>query len=293
MNETLIRSGADENYLLRLFYSFAKPSVRPWRGHHHTELEISLVRQGSGVFTVGKKVYDIAPGDVFLFGTHEEHYITGISEGDDMKLMNIHFEPRFIWASSGEMFDAKYFKIFFDRSPNFENRLDRSNPATAEIRRLLDEIEEEATARSSEYELMIKVKLLTILVLLIRDYDYVSARENYTETSKYAQISRAMKFLDDNISEEFTLEDLAGQANLNRTYFITLFKKLNGVTPWEYITARRVELAKTYLREGRMSVLQVATACGFNNASNFNRAFKKVTGQPPSAYRASKSKSQR
>ena len=107
MNETLIRSGADENYLLRLFYSFAKPSVRPWRGHHHTELEISLVRQGSGVFTVGKKVFDIAPGDVFLFGTHEEHYITGISEGDDMKLMNIHFEPRFIWASSGEMFDAK------------------------------------------------------------------------------------------------------------------------------------------------------------------------------------------
>mgnify|MGYP002530571492 CR=1 FL=1 len=162
-----------------------------------------------------------------------------------------------------------------------------------EIRRLLDEIEEEATARSSEYELMIKVKLLTILVLLIRDYDYVSARENYTETSKYAQISRAMKFLDDNISEEFTLEDLAGQANLNRTYFITLFKKLNGVTPWEYITARRVELAKTYLREGRMSILQVATTCGFNNASNFNRAFKKVTGQPPSAYRASKSKSQR
>ena len=192
-----------------------------------------------------------------------------------------------------EMFDAKYFKIFFDRSPNFENRLDRSNPATAEIRRLLDEIEEEATARSSEYELMIKVKLLTILVRPIRDYDYVSARENYTETSKYAQISRAMKFLDDNISEEFTLEDLAGQANLNRTYFITLFKKLNGVTPWEYITARRVELAKTYLREGRMSVLQVATTCGFNNASNFNRAFKKVTGQPPSAYRASKSKSQR
>ena len=149
-----IKSGNNENYLLRLFYSVAKPSKREYREHHHTELEISLIKQGSGTYTVKDRQYDIIPGDIFLFGTHEVHYITDIAESGEMRLMNIHFEPRFIWASQNELFDAKYLKIFFDRSEGFENRLDRANPATDEIRRLLTDIENEAESKNAEFELM-------------------------------------------------------------------------------------------------------------------------------------------
>ncbi len=272
-----------ESGLLRLFYSSAKPSKREWREHHHTELEISLVLEGDGTYAVRGRQYDIRPGDVFLFGTHEEHYITDITR--DLTLMNIHFEPRYIWASRDGMFDAKFLKIFFDRSQAFENRLDRDNPATAEIRRLLLEIEDESVRKRSEYELMIKVKLLTVLVLLIREYDYVSRAHSYTESAKLGQLSEAMRYLDANIAEPLTLEEIAAKANLNKTYFITLFRRLNGVTPWEYITARRIERAEEMLEDRSRSVLDVAVSCGFNNASNFNRAFRKVTGQTPSEYR--------
>ena len=283
-----IRSGSNENYLLRLFYSSAKPSKREYREHHHTELEISLIKTGSGTYTVKDRTYDIRPGDIFLFGTHEEHYITDISDtgdSDRMELMNIHFEPRFIWASRNEMFDAKYLKIFFDRSESFENRLDRDNPATAEIRRLLLEIENESIDKSAEFELMIKVKLLTILVLLIREYDYVSRSNSYNESSKFNQISQAMRYIDENLSEPLTLEHIAERANLNKTYFTTLFRKLNGVTPWEYITARRIERSFLLLQNGELNILEIAISCGFNNVSNFNRAFRKVTGLTPSEYR--------
>lgn len=280
-----IKSGNNENYLLRLFYSAAKPSKREYREHHHTELEISLVKQGRGVYTVKNRQYDIKPGDIFLFGTHEVHYITDISDCDELLLMNIHFEPRFIWASSNEMFDAKYLKIFFDRSESFENRLDRDNPATAEIRRLLCDIETETTSKRAEFELMVKVKLLTILVLLIREYNYVSRSKSYVESSKFSQISSAMKFLDENMTESLTLDEIAEKANLNRTYFTTLFRKLNGVTPWEYITARRIEKSYELLLDSSKNILEIAVLCGFNNASNFNRAFRKVTGLTPSEYR--------
>jgi AraC family transcriptional regulator of arabinose operon len=94
-----------------------------------------------------------------------------------------------------------------------------------------------------------------------------------------------MKFLVDNISEPLTLELISEKANLNKTYFITLFKKLNGVTPWEYITARRIEKSFDLLRRVDMNILEIANTCGFNNASNFNRAFRKVTGLSPSEYR--------
>lgn len=282
MNESQIRSDSGD-LLFRLYYSTAAPSKRPYREHHHTELEISLVTAGRGIYTVKNRQYDIAPGDIFLFGTHEEHYITDISEG--ITLMNLHFEPRFIWASQGEMFDAKYLKIFFDRSESFENCLDRQNPATEKIRRLLLEIESELSSRGPEFELMAKVKLLTILVLLIREYDYVSTDRSYTESAKFHGVSTAMKYLDENLEKTLTLDELAAKAGINKTYFISLFRRLNGVTPWEYITARRIERASKLLLTGEENVMSEAKKCGFNSASNFNRAFRKATGLTPSEWK--------
>ena len=285
-----IKSGDNGDCLLRIFYSEALPKKREWREHHHTELEISLVKEGQGVYTVGAAQYTIKPGDVFLFGTHEEHYITDISGCERLRLMNIHFEPRFIWAGS-DLFDVKYLRIFFDRSENFRNRLDRENPATPEIVRLLVEIEREAAERREEYELMVKIKLLSLLVLLLREYDYVSDGTSYVESAKYSQISGAMKYIDENLAEPLTLDEIAARANLNKTYFTTLFKKLNGVTPWEYLTARRIEKSYSLLSRRDMNILEVANSCGFNNASNFNRAFRKVTGMTPSEYRTRNNRS--
>ena len=285
-----IKSGDNGDCLLRIFYSEALPKKREWREHHHTELEISLVKEGQGVYTLGAEQYTISPGDVFLFGTHEEHYITDISGCERLRLMNIHFEPRFIWAGS-DLFDVKYLRIFFDRSENFRNRLDRENPATSEIVRLLVEIEREAAERREEYELMVKIKLLSLLVLLNREYDYVSDGTSYLESAKYSQISGAMKCIDENLAEPLTLDEIAARANLNKTYFTTLFKKLNGVTPWEYLTARRIEKSYALLPRRDMNILEVANSCGFNNASNFNRAFRKLTGMTPSEYRTRNNRS--
>ena len=289
VRETItIRSKGDDNFLMRMYYSIVKPFHREYMEHHHTEFEISLIVKGFGTYRVDDRLYDIRPGDIFLYSTNEIHCITDVVDCDEMQIMNIHFEPRFIWANRSDMFDAKYLKIFFDRSGSFENRLDRQNPATAEIAQLMMDIENEAVSRSAEYELMIKVKLLNILVLLIREYDYVNTAETYIESTKFNQISQAMRYLDENITESLSLDEIAAKANLNKTYFATLFRRLNGVTPWDYITARRVEKAAELLASTNMSVLEVATACGFNSASNFNRAFRKVTGMSPSDSRRRK-----
>lgn len=159
-----IKSGDNGDCLLRIFYSEALPKKREWREHHHTELEISLVKEGQGVYTVGAAQYTIKPGDVFLFGTHEEHYITDISGCERLRLMNIHFEPRFIWAGS-DLFDVKY------RAYSSTGARIFATGSTAKIRDsgnrapAWSEIEREAAERREEYELMVKIKLLSLLVL--------------------------------------------------------------------------------------------------------------------------------
>ena len=269
----------------RLFYSCKNPEKRTFREHHHAEFEISLFKAGSGTYRVLDNAYDFQDGDVFLFSTHEVHCITEISS--PMNLMNIQFEPSFIWSLESGLLSAAYLKIFFGRTPGGGNRLDRSNPATPEIRRLMLEIEDEFIRHDSEYKLMINVKLLNILVLLIRSYNYTNDTDFKINRQSLDCIDRAINFINENLTSDLTLEQIANSANMSRTYFSTLFKKLNGISPWDYITIKRVEKSMELLKNTDDTILEIATMCGFNSTANYNRAFRKVTGKVPGDYKKS------
>lgn len=162
-----ILSEVSSGALSRLFNSRAVRARDRSRNHHHTMLEVSLIKRGNGVYTVGNRTYDIREGDIFIFASDEAHCITEVSS-EDMLIMNIHFEPRFIWAPGNGMFDAKYLRVFLDRAPDFSNRLERDTDATREISALMLSMESEFECAKPEYELVVKIRLLTLLVLLAR-----------------------------------------------------------------------------------------------------------------------------
>ena len=275
--------GAD---LLRIYESEAVFAKRNFTEHHHSAFEISYIKSGSGVYRVGDKEFDIQAGDVYLFSTNEVHCITEIHNDRPMVLLNTHFEPRFIWSPQGNVFDESFLRIFLDRGEFFSNRLDRQNPTTKEIASLLLRMQKEAEEKPEAYELMIKTHLLNILVLLIRNYDYVKGSNAPTlQSDKLFRMEAALTYIDDNIKKPITLDEIAQNAGMSRTYFSSTFKKLNGLTPWEYIGLKRIEAAKHLLRHTDTSVLDIAFDCGFNNISHFNRLFKKATGLCPLEYR--------
>ena len=98
-------------------------------------------------------------------------------------------------------------------------------------------------------------------------------------------MSKTMDYIDNNIEKDLQLSELAEIAGMNKSYFSTLFKKLNGMSPWDYITVRRIDLARKLLSDSDRNILDIAMMCGFNNTANFNRAFKKVTGKTPKEIR--------
>ncbi len=268
--------------LLKNYHSAVMPEKRGYRDHHHTEFEIGLIKQGSGIYRSGDRQYDIRRGDIFLFSTDEHHCITEITGKEEMVIMNVQFAPRLLW-SQRDIYDAKLLKIFLGRSSRFENRIDRQSPSTRVIESHLLAIEEEFERGESEYELMVKVHLLSILIELLRGYDYVEDGEEIgAKGASYDKMARAMDFIDANITSDLQLSELASIAGMNKTYFSTLFKKLNGMSPWDYITVKRIDLARRLLSDKDKTVLEVAMLCGFNNTANFNRAFRKVTGKTPS-----------
>ena len=72
---------------------------------------------------------------------------------------------------------------------------------------------------------------------------------------------------------------------MSRSYFSAVFKKLNGLTVWDYITNKRIQLAVDHIRQGTHSITEIALLCGYNTMANFNRSFKMVTHCTPSQFR--------
>ncbi|MGH8000244.1 MAG: helix-turn-helix domain-containing protein, partial [Brasilonema sp.] len=67
-------------------------------------------------------------------------------------------------------------------------------------------------------------------------------------------------------------------------YFCQLFKQSLGITPYQYVLQLRVERAKQLLKNQKITICDVALACGFANQSHFTKHFRKLTGMTPKAY---------
>jgi len=264
------------NFIIMSYHSTLSPQKREYREHHHTECEISLFLSGRGVYSVHGNRHIFAPGDVFLFGSNEAHCITEIYE--DMEVLNIHFEPRLLWEHSETV---ELLNLFAARSKSFSNQF----PCDETLRQTLLTLEAELSQENPCRTVTCKYLLFSALVHLIRNYDCVAPERILTVPSvTIRSLRHAVDYIHEHLETKLTLKEIADVACMTPTYFSSVFKKYNGVSPWEYITIKRVERALDMLRSTDMTKLEIAERCGFSSSSNFYKAFVHVTGKTPSAY---------
>jgi YesN/AraC family two-component response regulator len=96
-----------------------------------------------------------------------------------------------------------------------------------------------------------------------------------------ATLDHIAKHFDRNLS----VVDLAARLGLSPGHFATLFKRSTGITPIQHVINERMREAKRLLRETDWSILQIASAVGFENQSYFSTRFKAEVGQPPARFR--------
>lgn len=275
-----IMTDSKGRFLMKSYFSAAAKRENQFRTHHHAVCELSVIISGNGLYRSGKKTYDFNAGSVFLFGGDEEHCITDIYS--ECEILNIHFMPKLLWNDD----DLSLSRIFFARSEKYENRINPENPKTKEIYDTVIKIENELSKKQDGYKAMAKYLLLSAITTLVRDYDYIDNSINYNSyTSMIKPIEKSLTYIDENLTLDITLADIAGIANMSPTYFSTIFKKLNGISLWEYITAKRVDKAIELLKTTDMTKLDIAMKCGFNSSSNFYKSFSKVTGKKPSDFK--------
>lgn len=92
-----------------------------------------------------------------------------------------------------------------------------------------------------------------------------------------------LSYINTHIREDLTLESLSSHFFLSQSYICRIFKADTGTTINKYITAKRITLSKSLLSQG-YSVNEVCEACGFNDYTNYLKAFTKAVGISPKKY---------
>ena len=99
------------------------------------------------------------------------------------------------------------------------------------------------------------------------------------------EIFEAVRYIEENLTQRLTLNQVASSINLSPNYLSSLFKKELGVGFVDYITEKRVERAKELLENTGLRTYEVAQQAGFVDESYFSKTFKRLTGKRPSAFR--------
>jgi AraC family transcriptional regulator len=99
-------------------------------------------------------------------------------------------------------------------------------------------------------------------------------------------LRRVTNYIEDNLTKDLTLAEIAGVAHMSPHYFSRAFRKSTGIPPHRYVIDRRIEKAKTLLSNTHLPLVEVGLNVGFQNQSHFTTLFHKRIGVTPKLYRS-------
>lgn len=128
-------------------------------------------------------------------------------------------------------------------------------------------------------------RIIEFLVQISRAYYdtadmVVSISEDISEDNRINQI---VTYINEHLSEELSLDQIADAFYLSKFYLSKRFKQYTGLSIYQYIMKKRLTVARNMLSEG-VPVIEACNQCGFGDYSNFLKAFKREFTCTPTSY---------
>lgn len=127
--------------------------------------------------------------------------------------------------------------------------------------------------------------LTTLLLELSQQFIHASINLDGLPNTGGGNFNILLEWIRLNITEEFTIDELAEKFNYNKDYMSRMFKKHLGVSPRKYINGMKILKAKEYLCRFDLSIKEIAYKLGFKDEKYFMKLFKEYENLTPSTYR--------
>lgn len=261
---------------------------KPVATHKHQFIEIAFIAYGSCIHNYHGSAVRLVPGDIFIITPHEEHsYIVN----SRVVIYNCLFYPEALGEDWRKLQNIKSIYDFLIVEPFYRIEAGRqeilhleTNDFTyieAVFKKMLEEQDMEVTG----FDLMQKSNLAILLCTLGRVWDKQLEESKLLYNGRRDLLLTALQFIENNISNELKIGEIASKAYLCPNYFRKIFKEVTGLTPIEYINKARISKACKLLSDSKISVSQAAEAVGINDLNYFSRLFKALSGSSPSDFK--------
>lgn len=246
-----------------------KPDPDDFQLHFHDTFEIYYFISGKGTFWVEGTPYKLHVGDILIFNMGEAHYIE-VSPDLPYERITINFSKELLKGN----IDFENLLQSFEMRPQGKNNLFKSTQFTDSFyKRCIKKIEENANGSAEQV-------ISNLLPLLNEIYNAYQKQQNETLNENIHISSKIIQYINDNITENITPNDIANNFFISRSQLYSLFKETTGTSVWNFITVKRLNLAKSQLKDG-IHPTKVYLNCGFNDYTSFFRAYKKHFGISP------------
>ena len=238
--------------------------------HFHEFDKIVILISGKVDYTVEGTTYKLEPWDILLVRHHMIHK-AAIDLSVPYERIIIYLDSAYVERFAPEAGLMDCFAAAEKR------RYCLMRPDAGGVERLKEALERLEKTQGDELfgaQLLRGTMLVQLLVLINRIALSDNSREKNTSESG-GKIAPALSYINENLTRELSIDDMAAMCYMSRYYFMRLFKTQSGCTVHSYIRQKRLVLAARLIREG-MSASAAAAECGFSDYSAFHRAFTKT-----------------
>lgn len=263
-----IRFGGFELYQIGRLH--CKPSTVIHEHTHLNFIELTIATSGRGrVLTNGRETV-VERGDIHISLPGDFHMI--VSD----RLDPLHYDYCAFAILDGEL--SREFDSVAEGHHAPEERIIRDG----RIPRLVADAYEEITKGAAHSERLLNAYFDAITINLIRDLTNEKSEKDDGRTDDATRLCyRMMNYIDTHIYEMKSLYELADVTSYNYNYLSNLFREVTSGTLANYFRTRKMQTARLLLREGKLSVTQVASLLGYSSVYTFSRAFKEAYGVSP------------
>lgn len=254
--------------------------------HWHREFELLYVEEGCMLLESEGSTVSVCGGEAVFIPSGRLHCGRNprtAAHGGECVFHALVFSPEFLTQSALQY--GVYVHPFLSGGNFPPLLLTPSLPWQKRVLELLVPLFSLSRDALSSWELLAHGSLLIIWQLLL-NHQYSARVFSETSTALARKLSPSLLLMQSEPERELTLEALAFASRLSAGQFCRLFRQLTGSTPFAYLNRCRILKSCGYLRNTDKKIADIATLCGYNNVSYFNRAFLRLMKVTPRQYRA-------
>lgn len=252
------------------------------RWNYHPEYEIQYIVETSGTAVVADSIRDFRPGYVALIGPDLPHdFLSDIPVGAEVPLRSrvIQFGDALLGPLLSLPETDRVKTLLADAARGIEFHGESAIAAAA----IMDEM---SALPSGGRRLLKLIELLDVLASTPGHRQLASVNyQAQPDPRANDRVNDAMQYVRDNLSDTVRLGVAAEMADMSDAAFSRLFKRNTGHNFVDYVQTIRISEACKQLRLTDLPITEIASQVGFQNLSNFNRAFRAKRELTPSQYR--------